>query len=67
MLGYLKKETNFEGILKFDKTKLSGQGQRIMDSSKMNKLGWSAETTLSEGIKKTVKWFLENRSSIREK
>jgi len=67
LANILKKETNFGGILKFDQTKLSGQSQRIMDSSKMKKLGWSAETTLSEGIKKTVKWFLENRSSIREK
>ena len=63
----LKKETNFEGSIKYDKTKLSGQNQRKMDPSKMNQLGWSPQVNLSEGIKKTVRWFLENRSSIREK
>ena len=67
LANILKKETNFKGILKYDQTKLSGQSQRIMDSSKMKKLGWFPETTVSEGIKKTVKWFMENRSSIREK
>ena len=67
LANILKKETNFRGTLKFDQTKLSGQSQRIMDSSKMAKLGWTSETTLSEGLKKTIKWFRENRSSIREK
>ena len=61
------KETNFQGKIKFDKTKLSGQKQRIMDSSKMNKIGWSPKTTLPEGIRETVRWFIENQSSIREK
>ena len=33
----------------------------------MANLGWNPETTLSEGIKKTVKWFIENRKYIRRK
>ena len=32
----ISKETNFQGLIKYDKTKLSGQSQRIMDFSKMN-------------------------------
>ena len=67
LANILKAETNFEGSIKYDQTKLSGQSQRIMDSSKMANLGWNPETTLSEGIKKTVKWFIENRRYIREK
>ena len=63
----ISKEINFKGLIKYDKTKLSGQSQRIMDSSKMDELGWNPKVDLYEGIKKTVNWFIENRSLIREK
>ncbi len=59
--------TKFQGLIKYDKTKLSGQSQRIMDSSKMNQLGWDPKIDLYKGLEKTVSWFSENRSSIREK
>ena len=63
----IKKEATFEGIIKYDETKLSGQKQRIMDTSKMDNLNWYPKITLSSGINKTIKWFRENRSNIREK
>lgn len=63
----IKIKTNFEGLIEYDTTKLSGQNQRYMDSSKMDKLGWLPKTDLSNGINKTVDWFLDNRSIIREK
>tara|TARA_B100000886_G_scaffold329797_1_gene279557 strand:- start:195 stop:1136 length:942 start_codon:yes stop_codon:yes gene_type:complete len=63
----VSKVTSFEGLIKYDKTKLSGQRQRIMDSSKMNHLGWEPKIDLYEGIEKTISWFSENRSLIREK
>lgn len=63
----ISKETNFQGLIKYDTTKLSGQSQRIMDSSKMNELEWDPKVDLNEGIKKTVNWFIKNRSQIREK
>ncbi len=59
--------SEFKGIIKYDQTKLSGQNQRFMDFSKMEKLGWSPKVNLSTGIRKTVSWFRENRSNIREK
>ena len=63
----ISKVTSFKGLIKYDNTKLSGQSQRIMDSSKMNQLGWEPKIELCEGIEKTVSWFSENRSLIREK
>jgi len=63
----ISKETNFKGLIKYDQTKLSGQSQRIMDSSKMNELGWDPKINIQKGIKKTISWFIENRSLIREK
>ena len=63
----IKISSNFKGIIKYDKTKLSGQKQRIMDTSKMDNIGWVPKINLEEGIHKTIKWFKENRAIIREK
>ena len=63
----IKDKTNFKGLIKYDVSKLSGQKQRIMDSTIMDNLNWSPHINLDNGIAKTVKWFFENRSVIRER
>ena len=30
---------------------------KLLDTTKMNKLGWSAKTDLKKGLKKTYTWF----------
>ena len=63
----IKDKTNFKGLIKYDVSKLSGQKQRIMDSTIMDNLNWSPHINLDNGIAKTVKWFFENRTVIRER
>ncbi len=63
----IKDKTNFKGLIKYDVSKLSGQKQRIMDSTIMDNLNWSPQINLDNGIAKTVKWFFENRTVIRER
>ena len=41
----------FKGELYFDISKPDGTPQKLMDSSKINALGWRAQITLEEGIK----------------
>ena len=63
----IKISSDFKGHIKYDKTKLSGQKQRIMDTSKMDDLGWVPKIKLELGIQKTLKWFRQNRATIRER
>ena len=56
----IKEVVGFRGHIEYDTTKPDGMLRRIVDSSKINNLGWKAETSLKEGIEKTYKWFLEN-------
>ncbi len=63
----IKDKTNFKGLIKYDVSKLSGQKQRIMDPTIMDNLNWSPHINLHDGIAKTVTWFFENRSVIRER
>jgi GDP-L-fucose synthase len=50
----------FEGDIRFDTTKPDGTPQKLLDISRIRKLGWKPETSLREGIKKTYTWCLEN-------
>lgn len=56
----LKKITQFEGSLVFDTSKPDGTPRRYLDISKITTLGWSAETSLEDGLKKMYKWYTEN-------
>ena len=42
---------------KFDTTRPDGTPRKLMDSSKINKLGWKPQIPLSEGIKETIKEY----------
>ncbi len=55
----------FDGELTFDTSKPDGTPQKLLDVSRIQALGWSAKITLQEGIKKSYRWFLENRDRIR--
>ena len=47
----------YEGQLVFDKTRPDGTLRKLMDSSKINELGWSHSIKLEYGIRKTVEEF----------
>jgi len=47
-------EVGFEGQLVFDKTKPDGTPRKLMDTSKINNLGWSSCYDLRDGINKTI-------------
>ena len=46
----IKKIVNYEGELTFDSTKPDGTPRKLMDVSKLKNAGWTAKTTLEQGI-----------------
>jgi len=50
------------GIGLYDNSKPSGVKSKLMDSSRINALGWEPETSLKEGIEKTYRWYLAYRA-----
>lgn len=48
----------YRGLLMCDTTKPDGTPRKLLDSSKINTLGWRAKITLKEGIAQTYDWFL---------
>ena len=50
-------EVGYDGQVLYDRTKLDGTPRKILDVSKINKLGWSAKIPLRQGIIKTLTEF----------
>ncbi len=59
----VSREVGYDGELIWDITKPNGTPRRALDTSKMNDLGWKAPTSLEDGLKITIDWFLKNRSN----
>ncbi|NIY80929.1 GDP-L-fucose synthase [Celeribacter sp. HF31] len=51
--------TGFEGALEFDATKPDGTPRKLMDVSRLARLGWTATIPLEQGIEETYAWFLQ--------
>ena len=56
---------NFKGGLAFDTSKPDGTPKKLLDISRLTKLGWNAQIGLKEGLQSTYQWFLENQDSFR--
>jgi GDP-L-fucose synthase len=50
-------EIGYEGSITYDESKPDGTYQKLLDSSKINSLGWSPKISLNEGIRKTINEF----------
>ena len=53
----IKKITGFSGKISWDKTKPDGMPRKLLDVSKINKLGWRHQISLEEGIRSTYEWY----------
>lgn len=56
----VKKVVGFKGNITFDTTKLDGTPRKLLDVSKLEKLGWKYKTELEDGIKLAYEDFLNN-------
>lgn len=51
----------YKGKIIWDTAQPNGTPRRALDTSKMDALGWKAKTSLEDGLKTTIDWFMENR------
>ncbi|MFQ5437263.1 MAG: GDP-L-fucose synthase, partial [Paracoccaceae bacterium] len=57
--------TGFEGRITFDPTKPDGTPRKLLDVSRLTKMGWKYEIGLQDGLRDAYRWFLENRQRPR--
>jgi GDP-L-fucose synthase len=58
---------NYKGKIIFDNKNADGTLRKLLDISRINKIGWKKKYSLDQGLKKTIDWFLNNQKKIRNK
>ena len=65
----IKDLTSYKGRIIWDTSKPDGTYQKLLDVSKMNKLGWTAKIDLEKGLKITYEDYLKDleKNNLRRK
>tara|TARA_R110000868_G_scaffold20682_3_gene87183 strand:- start:5437 stop:6393 length:957 start_codon:yes stop_codon:yes gene_type:complete len=62
----IQKTVGHTGEIIWDSSKPDGTPRKLMDSAKMNALGWQAKYSLQEGIDDTYQWFLNHQNDFKQ-
>jgi GDP-L-fucose synthase len=52
----------YQGEIVYDSSKPDGTPRKLVDTTKINGLGWRAGISLQDGIRSTYRWFLDNEA-----
>ena len=61
----IPRTVSYNGEIKFDLSKPDGAPRKLMDSSKLATLGWSAKVNLDEGLALAYADFVKNGKLLR--
>lgn len=64
LAAMIKSIVGYEGAIRFDATRPDGTPRKLLDSSRIQQLGWRATTSLEAGIKETLAWYKTRRSMV---
>lgn len=60
-LAHLVRDTvGSNSPIEWDRSKPDGTPRKLLDVSRLEALGWSASTSLRNGLERTYRWYLEN-------
>lgn len=60
------KVVGYQGRIEWDTSKPDGAPRKLMDVSRLERLGWKAKISLEEGLTQTYTWFLANQDNFRK-
>ena len=66
LVEIIKEEVGYRGKIFWDTTKPNGTHRKLLNVDKINNMGWKEKTSLREGIKKTIDWYLQNRGTYEK-
>lgn len=62
LAGLISEIIGYNGLIEFDKSKPDGTPRKLMDISKLSRLGWKAKTSLEKGIRLAYQDFLNKNT-----
>ena len=57
----------YSGKIGTDTSKPDGTMRKLMDVSRLRRMGWDASIDLEHGVESTYAWYLQHLDSLREK
>ncbi len=61
----IKNISGWRGKIIFDNKSPDGMPRKVMDLSKINKLGWKHSINLNDGLASAYKWYSDNYNNVR--
>jgi GDP-L-fucose synthase len=62
LAGTIAQVIGYEGAIDFDPSKPDGSPRKLMDSSRLNSLGWHAQVALTTGLQQAYQDFVKNHA-----
>ncbi|MGV6830162.1 MAG: GDP-L-fucose synthase family protein [bacterium] len=66
LASIVQKTTGHKGEIIWDTSKPDGTPRKLLNTQKINQLGWKPKIELTSGIQNTYEWYLNNVESIRK-
>ncbi|CAN5524044.1 GDP-L-fucose synthase [soil metagenome] len=63
LVEIIKEVVGYNGSIRFDTSMPDGTPKKLLDASRLSKLGWNYRTSLVDGLRKTYDWFLSSRQT----
>ena len=57
LVEIIRDVTGYKGKIKYDTSKPDGTPRKLLDTSRLEKIGWTAATSLRKGIQQTYDWY----------
>lgn len=64
LAGLIKEMTAYTGTIDWDTSKPDGTPRKLLDVQRLHALGWKHQTSLKEGITKTITYYLDNQKDL---
>lgn len=66
LAALIAEAVGYRGEICWDADRPDGTYRKVLDVQRLDKLGWSAKTPLTEGIRATYEWFLDHQDDYRD-
>ena len=60
----ISNQIGYDGEIIWDTNRPDGTPRKVLDATKIFKLGWKPNISLDQGIRSTIDWYLENRVDV---
>lgn len=57
MTKIMKRVVGYKGKIRFDSSRPDGAPRKLLDTSRLNQMGWKHNIELEDGLKKTYAWY----------